>query len=225
LRRAVSAASDYARRLRGLDDDPGDLSQPRIWDERLLTSSTRTVHTPVSVARFAATSPGTQEVISRFLRLNPDGLCNTLRAGTGAERGAYTSPRPIHPVHPRVISVREAARLHSFPDWFRLHSTKWHGFRQIGNAVIPLLGRAIGESVAYAMGAHPERPTEPLALGDERLLQLSMVQAAKEMGAETEALPGVRLRTVTVPQRGVADDLALKRSDNGRNQIEEAVIA
>jgi DNA (cytosine-5)-methyltransferase 1 len=194
LRRAESAASNYARRMRGLDDDPGDLSQPRIWDERLLTSSMRTVHTAVSVARFAATTPGKQEDISRFLRLDPLGLCNTLRAGTGAERGAYTSPRPIHPIHPRVISVREAARLHSFPDWFRLHSTKWHGFRQIGNAVVPLLGRAIGESVVDALGARPVRPTEPLALGDEGLLKLSMAQAAKERGVEREALPGVRVR-------------------------------
>ena len=32
------------------------------------------------------------------------------------------------------LTVREAARLHSFPDWFRLHRTKWHGFRQVGNA-------------------------------------------------------------------------------------------
>ena len=50
---------------------------------------------------------------------SPEGLCNTLRAGTGSEKGAFTSPRPIHPHMPRVITVREAARLHSYPDWFR----------------------------------------------------------------------------------------------------------
>nr|WP_319923570.1 DNA cytosine methyltransferase [Klebsiella pneumoniae] len=66
-----------------------------------------------------------------------NGLCNTLRAGTASDRGAFTSPRPIHPIYPRVITVREAARLHSYPDWFRFHVTKWHGFRQVGNSVPP----------------------------------------------------------------------------------------
>src|SRR5439155_12575738 len=101
---------------------------------RLLTSSMRTIHTRLSVERFQATAPGTTEPVSRFYRPHPSGVCNTLRAGTGSERGAYTSPRPIHPKLPRVISVREAARIHGFPDWFRLHRSKWHGFRQIGNA-------------------------------------------------------------------------------------------
>lgn len=43
---------------------------------------------------------------------------------TGYERGSFMAPRPIHPTRPRVISPREAARLHSFPDWFRFHVTK-----------------------------------------------------------------------------------------------------
>ncbi|WP_458020251.1 DNA cytosine methyltransferase, partial [Klebsiella pneumoniae] len=78
--------------------------------------------------------PDTVEPISRFKKLSMNGLCNTLRAGTASDRGAFTSPRPIHPIYPRVITVREAARLHSYPDWFRFHVTKWHGFRQVGNS-------------------------------------------------------------------------------------------
>lgn len=49
--------------------------------------------------------------------------------------------RPIHPAEPRVITVREAARLQGFPDWFTFSSTKWHSFRMIGNSVSPLVAK------------------------------------------------------------------------------------
>lgn len=194
--RAVRNASDYAKRMRGVERDPRDKSHPRDHDPRLLSSSMRTKHTELSISRFTATTPGTVEPVSRFLRLDPNGISNTLRAGTGSERGAYTSPRPIHPFLPRVISVREAARLHSFPDWFRFHRTKWHGFRQIGNAVAPLVGRAIGESLAAALAVDPPVPSEAIGLGDPRLLDLTMSEAAEALGAERAELPAQRTRRV-----------------------------
>jgi DNA (cytosine-5)-methyltransferase 1 len=104
-------------------------------------------HTDESISRFAQTQPGQKEAISRFLKLAPHGLSNTLRAGTARNKGAHTAPRPIHYKVPRCISVREAARLHTFPDWFGFHRTIWHGFREIGNAVIPLLAKALGDEI------------------------------------------------------------------------------
>ena len=104
-------------------------------------------HTQKSIERFAATIPGKKERVSHFYRLAPDGLSNTLRAGTSRERGAHTAPRPIHYQLPRCISIREAARLHTFPDWFQFHRTIWHGFREIGNAVIPLFAKHLGTEV------------------------------------------------------------------------------
>lgn len=124
-------------------------------------------------------TPGTTEPISRFYKLSYDGLCNTLRAGTDSARGAFTSPRPIHPSYPRVITVREAARLHSYPDWFRFHATKWHGFRQIGNSVPPLLGRAVASGIIGALGLTPSRPAVTIPLGEKALLALNMRQAAE----------------------------------------------
>ena len=109
-------------------------------------------------------------------------MCNTLRAGTDSARGAFTSPRPIHPSLPRVITVREAARLHSYPDWFRFHATKWHGFRQIGNSVPPLLGRAVAAQILKALGLVASKPTKPLALGNTTLLELQMAQACAHFG-------------------------------------------
>jgi DNA (cytosine-5)-methyltransferase 1 len=170
--------SSYARRLRGFDRDPEDYSYQRKFDPDLLTCSARTRHTSSSQARFAATLHGKTEAISRFRRLDPQGICNTLRAGTDSARGAHTSPRPIHPFLSRVITVREAARLHSYPDWFRLHGTKWHGCRQIGNSVPPLLARAVARELLAAQEIEPSKPKKILALGRDRLLSLDMGNAS-----------------------------------------------
>lgn len=171
--------ASYARRLRRLESDHHDFGYERQFVRNSLTSSLRTEHTELSQSRFLATEPGKTEPISRFRKLPLDGLCNTLRAGTDSARGAFTSPRPIHPSHPRVITVREAARLHSFPDWFRFHTTKWHGFRQIGNSVPPLLGRAVASSIIQALGVAPEKPSETLQMGSLKLLHLDMSRAAQ----------------------------------------------
>jgi DNA (cytosine-5)-methyltransferase 1 len=122
------------------------------------------------------------EPISRFFKLAPDGLSNTLRAGTDGARGAFTSPRPIHFERNRCITVREMARLHGFPDWFRLHSTKWHGARQIGNAVPPPLARAVAGKVMHALKVEPSRPSESIELGDQALLYLDLSEAAEHFG-------------------------------------------
>jgi DNA (cytosine-5)-methyltransferase 1 len=170
--------STYARKLRGFQIDPADYSYQRKFNPNLLTCSPLTAHTQKSIDRFNATHQGKTEAISRFRRLDPQGLCNTLRAGTDSARGAHTSPRPIHPLFPRVITVREAARLHSYPDWFRLHATKWHGCRQIGNSVPPLMARAIGQEILKAQQIQPIKPEQILDLGEERLLSLDMSRAA-----------------------------------------------
>ena len=185
--------SRYAAYLRGVRRDPKDMSHPRIWDSRLLTSSMRTEHTKLSQRRFKATKHGEVEPISRFLKLDPTGVSNTLRAGTGSDKGAFTSPRPIHPVASRCITVREAARLHSYPDWFRFHGTKWHGFRQVGNSVPPLLGRAIATQLATVLDAPRTQPKDEIALGDERLLRLSPSEAAERYGV-SRSIMGRRLR-------------------------------
>lgn len=53
----------------------------------------------------------------------------------------------IHPVLDRAISIREAARLQSFPDSFIFEGTKDSQYQQVGNAVPPYLAKAIAESV------------------------------------------------------------------------------
>ncbi|MHA1742081.1 MAG: DNA (cytosine-5-)-methyltransferase [Candidatus Thorarchaeota archaeon] len=54
----------------------------------------------------------------------------------------------IHPTQDRTISLREAARLQSFPDSFRFSGPFSSILKQVGNAVPPLLARAVGETLA-----------------------------------------------------------------------------
>ena len=178
----------YSAPLRGEQVDPDDYSALREFDSSLLTSSLRTIHTDLSRKRFRETAAGDTEPVSRFHKLDPDGVCNTIRAGTASDRGAFTSPRPIHPHSPRCITVREAARLHSYPDWFRFHVTKWHGFRQIGNSVPPLLARAVASKIAEAFSA-PKKSQRPTALGDPDLLAFNMSDAAAHYGVPADVVP------------------------------------
>jgi DNA (cytosine-5)-methyltransferase 1 len=190
--------SSYAARLRNTRPDPNDFSYPREFDRGLLTSSLRSEHTRDSRRRFAKTLAGEIETISRFHKLDPAGVCNTIRAGTASDRGAFTSPRPIHPTLPRCITVREAARLHSYPDWFRFHVTKWHGFRQIGNSVPPLLARAVATKVREVVSDRRVRPATRQPLGDTRLLRLNMAEAATRYGVPKDTI-AKRIRTFGVP--------------------------
>lgn len=179
--------SSYAAELRCMTNEAWRFGYVRDWNPAVLTSSARTAHTDISRQRFSETEPGSVEPISRFFRLPEQGVSNTLRAGTDGARGAFTSPRPIHYLHPRCVTVREMARLHGFPDWFRFNVTKWHGARQIGNAVPPPLARAIATQIMKALGAQPVRPERTVSLGDEALLSLDMSGAAEYFGVDAPA--------------------------------------
>lgn len=191
-RSAISGA--YARAMAGLDAFPGDRSRPRVWDPSSLSGSRRTTHTKETIQRFAATEIGTVEPKSRLYRLPLDGPSRTLRAGTGSERGSHTSPRPIHPREDRVITVREAARLHGYPDWFRFHTTNWHGHRQVGNSVPPPLARAAARALLGSLGNSPVALRAAAPLGDVSLLGLSRTAAQAVVDALTEELPATRTR-------------------------------
>lgn len=176
--------SAYAREMRCVSNDAWHFGHPRLWDPSKLTASMRTEHTVISRRRFAATLSGEVEPISRFFRLAASGVANTLRAGTDGARGAFTSPRPIHYEHARCVTVREMARLHGFPDWFRFHATKWHGARQIGNAVAPPMARSIAAQIIKAAGVRPTRPHVAVPLGNTRLVTMGMAEAARHFGVE-----------------------------------------
>lgn len=174
--------SNYARTMRCRSNDSWSFGYARNWNPAVLTSSNRTDHTSISRRRFSETKPGTVEPVSRFYRLHPEGVSNTLRAGTDSARGAFTSPRPIHYEFARCVTVREMARLHGFPDWFRLNETKWHGARQVGNSVPPPMAKSIADEVMKTMGLEPVVPDASVELGDPALLSMDMKHAADYWG-------------------------------------------
>lgn len=85
---------------------------------------------------------------NRWWKLRPDFPSRTLMAHIGKDTYSH-----IHydSDQARVISVREAARLQSFPDGFRFEGTMNPAFRQIGNAVPPLFAQAMGSALLASM--------------------------------------------------------------------------
>lgn len=125
-------------------------------NSQLVSGCLGTRHAQEIALRYRQLKHGKIDPISRSPKLDPDGLCPTLRAGTGKERGSYQAVRPIHHSCGRVITPREAARLQGFPDWFRFHETKWHSFRQIGNSVCPIVAESILAEIYRAIFLQPE---------------------------------------------------------------------
>ena len=69
----------------------------------------------------------------------------------------YRKSMLIHPYEDRGISVREAARLQSFPDTFIFEGPLMHIQQQIGNAVPPLLAKAVFQQIIKQTKEHEQR--------------------------------------------------------------------
>ncbi|MBX3176122.1 MAG: DNA cytosine methyltransferase [Candidatus Hydrogenedentes bacterium] len=94
----------------------------------------------------------------RYGRLHPDGLACTILTKCDLHWGAY-----IHPEQQRTLTVREAARFQSFPDRMRFFGPRIEQFRQVGNAVPPLLAEAVASSIKELLiGAQTERENQCL---------------------------------------------------------------
>ena len=82
----------------------------------------------------------------KYLRLSFDDLSRTITAHIAKDGYWY-----IHPREDRTLSIREAARIQTFPDRFRFAGHPSSRYQQIGNAVPPMLASAIASSVRGAL--------------------------------------------------------------------------
>ena len=94
----------------------------------------------------------------RYGRLSWTGMASTILTKCDPHWGAY-----FHPDQNRTVTVREAARLQSFPDFFQFKGSRTEQYVQVGNAVPPLLGRAIAQQIL-------EVSKNAIAIDEERAL-------------------------------------------------------
>lgn len=79
----------------------------------------------------------------RYGRLALNGLCSTILTKCDPHWGSF-----FHPTQERTLTVREAARIQSFPDRFRFLGSLTEQYEQVGNAVPPLVAKSIGTAIA-----------------------------------------------------------------------------
>lgn len=108
----------------------------------LLNTETRE-HKAESVLRYMTLAYGKRDQLGRVDRLDPLLPSKTVIAG-GTKGGGRSH---LHPEIPRTLSVRECARLQSFPDKYEFVGSAGRQFTQVGNAVPPVLAAQIGKSI------------------------------------------------------------------------------
>ena len=144
------AKTDYQKMLRGNSVEVCNHSAPRLAPINL----ERMKHVPQGGSwrdiPFELLPAGMKRArrcdhTKRYGRMSWDGLSCTILTKCDLHWGTY-----LHPNQDRSITVREAARIQSFPDWFQFEGPRTEQYVQVGNAVPPLLGRKIGEAVLKA---------------------------------------------------------------------------
>lgn len=103
-------------------------------------------HKIESIMRYMRLDYGQRDQLGRVDRLDPTRPSKTVIAG-GTNGGGRSH---LHPEIPRTLSVRECARLQTFPDDYKFVGPTARQFTQVGNAVPPVLGAALATQVAKA---------------------------------------------------------------------------
>jgi DNA (cytosine-5)-methyltransferase 1 len=104
----------------------------------MMNSRTLYSDLPEDLQRYSA-----ENFTDKYKRLDWKELSRTITAHIAKDGYWY-----IHPEQHRTLTVREAARIQTFPDRFRFAGTRSDAFRQIGNAVPPVLGAAAASALA-----------------------------------------------------------------------------
>ena len=165
----------------------GDLPDVTEYEAREIPNHEPTQHSQEMLRVFETLAPGTRDPKSYHDRLHAERISYTLRAGSGN----FSPLRPVHYKYHRVITVRESARIQSFsdtfiwPDWV----PRVQQYRQVGNAVPPLLAKAVATMIGQELGwdLHPERQA-----------------GARSREARTASAPGRARRGTPAPHPGAS---------------------
>ena len=118
----------------------------------------------------------------------------------------------VHPAKSRALSVREAARLQTFPDSFVFKGTKDSQYQQVGNAVPPILARAIADTVLNYLDSH-----KCGSVKDKILIEMTVdPEATQEQIAERA---GMTLSKVREYVEKLLKEEVIKRIQCDRNKI------
>lgn len=132
-------------------------------EEATIANHVSRKHTAEVRASFEATQQGRRNDRFKRDRLRWDQPSKVIRAQGKRKKddtARHSSHQAIHPVEHRQLTVRECARIQTFPDWYRLPATHCNGYRVVGDAVPPLLAKAIGVSLLDQLPAiEPKHPT------------------------------------------------------------------
>lgn len=103
-------------------------------------------HSAQSVMRYMKLTYGARDQLGRVDRLDPTRPSKTIIAGGTAGGGRSH----LHPYIPRTLSVRESARLQTFPDNYVFTGPVARQFTQVGNAVPPVLAAQLAKAIKYS---------------------------------------------------------------------------
>ena len=177
----------FQRRMRqGMEGDLADrvydqITRPVREDDKIAFESmdTKTLYSqlPEKLRRYRS-----DIFDDKYKRLDENGLSRTITAHIAKDGYWY-----IHPKEARTLTVREAARIQTFPDRYRFAGPPSAAFRQIGNAVPPFLGEQLGIAIQNS-------------LDDPQLVSQSSIETGKALaqwfkGRLNMAVPWLRAAT------------------------------
>jgi len=144
----INAESDFQRALRGNCQQITNHSAPRLAPINLdrmkyIPEGGSWRDIPIELLPKGMKRARRCDHTKRYGRLRKDGLSSTILTKCDLHWGAF-----VHPTQDRVLTVREAARLQSFPDSVVFKGPRTEQYVQVGNAVPPMLGRAVAIEIA-----------------------------------------------------------------------------